>query len=112
MKGRLAVFAIILTTGLSFAGVANAQGKKTPLRFAVSFGAKLSPQPVDGRLLLILSKDASKEPRFQVSDTSLSTAQIFGIDADGMKPGEEKFFDAAVLGYPLEGLAEDRKSVV
>ena len=107
MKMRLAVSAIILVTGLLLAGVAYTQEKPAaPLRFAVSFGAKLSAQPLDGRLLLIFSKDASKEPRLQVSDTSLATAQIFGIEAEGMKPGEEKSFDATVLGYPLESLGE------
>jgi hypothetical protein len=106
MKARIAMsVALILTVGFLFVGVAAAQ-EKSQLRFAVSFGAKASVQPLDGRLLLIFSKDASKEPRLQVSDTSLATAQIFGIDADGMKPGEEKFFDATVLGYPLESLAE------
>ena len=107
MKLRLAVSAIILTTALSFLGFVYAQERTTaPLRFAVSFNTKVSAQPLDGRLLLIFSKDTSKEPRFQVSDTSLNTAQIFGIDVDGMKPGEEKFFDAALLGYPLASLAE------
>jgi hypothetical protein len=77
-----------------------------PLRFAVSFGADLSREPLDGRLLLILSHDDSAEPRFQISDTSLKTQQIFGIDVEGMRPGEEKFFGASVLGYPVESLAQ------
>jgi len=77
-----------------------------PLRFAVSFGVDLSREPLDGRLLLILSQDPSAEPRFQISDTSVKTQQIFGIDVEGMRPGEEKFFDASVLGYPVESLAQ------
>lgn len=77
-----------------------------PPRFAVSFSAEQSPQPLDGRLLLFLSTRADGEPRFQISGTSLDSQQVFGIDVEGMKPGEERSFDATVLGYPLESLSE------
>ena len=40
----------------------------------------VAPAAVDGRLLLFLSKDAATEPRFQVSATSLSLVQVFGVD--------------------------------
>jgi hypothetical protein len=74
--------------------------------FTVRFAASLSKEALDGRLLLLISKDDSREPRFQISDSSLESAQVFGIDVEGMKPGEEKGVDAAVLGYPLESLAD------
>ena len=69
-------------------------------------GASVAKEPLDGRLLVLLSKDGAREPRFQVSATSLSSAQVFGVDVDGLKPGEERTFDATVLGYPLESLRE------
>lgn len=75
-----------------------------PLRVAVSFSAEVSRAPLDGRLLLLISTDESREPRFQISGTSLDSQQVFGIDVEGMKPGEEKSFDASVLGYPVESL--------
>ena len=53
-----------------------------------------------------MSKDPSSEPRFQVSATSLSSAQVFGIDVEALKAGDERTFDAGVLGYPLESLRE------
>lgn len=77
-----------------------------PPRFAVSFSAEQSAQPLDGRLLLFISTRADGEPRFQISGTSLDSQQVFGLDVEGMKPGEEKTFDATVLGYPLESLSE------
>jgi hypothetical protein len=61
-------------------------------------------QPLDGRLLLLLSKDPAAEPRFQINDTHTSQ-QAFGIDVEGWK-GEAKVFDASVLGYPLESLRD------
>ena len=76
------------------------------LRIAVSFPEALEKSAQDGRMLLILSKDDSAEPRFQVSDTGLNTQQVFGVEAEGQRPGQEAVFDASVLGYPLETLAE------
>jgi hypothetical protein len=76
----------------------------TTMRFDISFSAAQSREPLDGRLLLILSSDESDEPRFQISD-SLKTQQVFGIDVEGLAPGREAIIDAGALGYPLESLA-------
>jgi hypothetical protein len=38
-------------------------------QFSVTFSRERSSQPLDGRLLLILSTDASAEPRMQINDT-------------------------------------------
>src|SRR5215475_14112517 len=73
------------------------------LRVAVSFPAERSKTPLDGRLLLMISTDGSKEPRNQI-DNSLKTQQIFGIDVDGLKPGTNAVFDSGVFGYPLKSL--------
>jgi hypothetical protein len=39
-----------------------------PARFAVTFPEELSAEPLDGRLVLMLSTAAEGEPRFQISD--------------------------------------------
>jgi hypothetical protein len=77
----------------------------TPLRFAVSFPADISTAPIDGRLLLMVSTDPSAEPRFQISDGA-KTQLVFGIDVEGLRPGQEAVFDATVPGYPLDSLAD------
>jgi hypothetical protein len=77
---------------------------RAPLRFAVSIPRDRSAKPLDGRVLLMVSTDASEEPRKQIS-VGLKTQQIFGIDVDGLPPGKDAIFDATVLGYPLESLA-------
>ncbi len=98
---------LVLAAGLLFpAAFAGRAALDAPLRFAVSFSPSASEKPLDGRLLLLISKDDTKEPRFLISDTSLNSQQVFGIDVAGMKPGEEKLFDASVLGYPLESFPE------
>ena len=76
------------------------------LRFRMTYPGGLSHQPLDGRLLLFLSKDDRDEPRFQISDNSLQTQQVFGIDVEGWNPEQEAFLDGIAPGYPLESLAE------
>jgi hypothetical protein len=76
------------------------------LRFSVTYGADRSARPRDGRLLLILSKDAADEPRFQVNDNALRSQQIFGLDAEGWKPGAASVFEGDVLGFPAKALGD------
>ena len=73
--------------------------KRTP-PIVVTFPASLSAQPLDGRMLLIFSNDASDEPRMQVDDTPRSQ-MVFGVTVDGLKPGEPANFDDKSAGYPL-----------
>jgi hypothetical protein len=73
----------------------------------VSVAPDVVSAPVDGRVLLLFSTSKDGEPRFQISDTHVTRSQqVFGVDADGVKPGGEVTFDATVLGYPRESLAE------
>jgi hypothetical protein len=71
---------------------------------AVRLRASVPAGGLDGRLLLLISKDDKSEPRLQVTATSLSSAQVFGTDVEGMKTGEERTFDASLPGYPVESL--------
>jgi hypothetical protein len=75
------------------------------LRFAISFAPERSRESLDGRMLLLISTDNSKEPRFQISEDPI-TQQVFGIDVDGLKPGAAALIDAAVSGYPRRSVAE------
>jgi len=73
------------------------------------FQIRLSPAirqaPVDGRLIVVVSKKMDGEPRFQVS-WGLETQQIFGIDVDGWKPGDSVEMRGNVMGAPLHTLAD------
>jgi hypothetical protein len=72
-------------------------------RFSVSFAGEQSAEPLDGRILLLLSTDGSAEPRTQISD-SPRTQMIFGLDVDGLKPGQSVIVDDAAYGYPVRYL--------
>jgi hypothetical protein len=75
------------------------------LRFGVQFPAERSAEPLDGRMLLLISSEGSAEPRFEVSDGP-ETQLAFGLDVEGLRPGVEVVFDGAVFGYPLKSLAD------
>ena len=75
------------------------------LRFDVSFPASASNEPVDGRLLLLISNNNSEEPRFQISE-DLNTQQVFGVDVDGWRPGQTRTVDQTAFGYPLRSLSQ------
>jgi hypothetical protein len=79
--------------------------QRTNLKFAVSFPEELSKEPLDGRLLLMISSDGNTEPRFQISDGP-DTQLVFGIDVEGLNPGEEAVIDADVFGYPLKSISD------
>lgn len=74
-------------------------------RFAISFDQEVLDESQDGRMLLMLSIDDSREPRFQINDGP-NTQLIFGIDVEGLAPGEEAVIDSSVFGYPIQSLAD------
>ena len=73
-------------------------------RSTVTFPAERSAAPLDGRLLVMISADTTGEPRTQVNDAA-TTAQAFGVDVDGWRPGTPQTVDAKAFGYPIRSLA-------
>jgi hypothetical protein len=61
-------------------------------------------QPLDGRVLLLLSTDAAAEPRLQITDGP-KTQIVFGVDAENWRPGTPLRVDDKAIGYPVATLA-------
>ena len=80
----------------------NPEGERTA-EISVSFSNSASDSALDGRLLLMLSSDPSGEPRFQIG-TGLDTQLIFGMNVDGMAPGEARTFTGGEPGFPYADL--------
>src|SRR5262245_22437064 len=72
---------------------------------SIKLSDTLSRENVDGRLLLIFSKNFSGEPRFQISDAP-NTQQIFGVDVEGWQPGTTKMISMNAFGYPIEKISD------
>ena len=83
---------------------AAALDTKAP-QFSITFPKDRSAQPLDGRLLLLLSNDPSEEPRMQINDTPRSQ-MVFGIDVDGLKPDQPVTINETAFGYPVRSLRE------
>jgi hypothetical protein len=101
---RLISRAVVLRTA-ALAAILLSLRAEAGLRFEVSYPRELRSTPLDGRLLVMLSKKPGEEPRFRI-DTSLDTEQVFGVDVDGLEPGETAVLDAGALGYPIARLED------
>lgn len=104
MLGRFgAVFlsAMVGLVGFAFSTPARGNG----LQFAISFPAGQVSTPLDGRLLVILSKSGEMEPRFQINDGARGQ-QIFGMDVEGMEPAKTVILDGTAFGFPIRSLHE------
>lgn len=73
------------------------------ISFTISFTTEMSDQAQDGRLLLLLANNDKTEPRFQIGD-GLKTQLVFGVDVDGMKPGQEIRIDETAFGFPIRSI--------
>ncbi len=67
----------------------------------VVYAEKQSKTPLDGRLILMISKNNKEEPRFQIVDGP-TTQVAFGQDVENWKAGESKGFSGREFGYPIE----------
>ena len=84
---------------------ADHQEERAGLAFEISFESSLSDAPQDGRLLLMLSTNASDEPRRQI-DNSTDTQLIFGLNVENWAGGDSRTIDATAIGFPLNSLAD------
>ena len=73
--------------------------------FRITIDNKLNQSALDGRLLLLMSKNNRDEPRFQVGDGA-KTQLVFGVDIENWQPGTSQLMDVQAIGYPIERLKE------
>jgi hypothetical protein len=92
--------------------VATAAGCRAPsetprsrLDLAVMVSSNVEREPVDGRLLFLISTSDGTEPRFQVR-AGADAIQVFGRDVEGLPPEETVVLDEETFGYPYPSLAE------
>jgi len=101
LTGWVAGFSVLLA---AMAGSARAQAPA--LSFTVGFPAARSAAPLDGRVILLVSRDLTREPRSHVSpDEPLDSPFIFGADVDGLAPGATATMDDTAFGWPARRLS-------
>ena len=97
---------LLLLPAFSASAQVSSDKASNRLRFEISFPESLSSEPLDGHILLGISTDPSSEPRFQLREEEAFSAQFFGLDVDGWKPGAAAVIDSLSLGYPLMSLEQ------
>ena len=100
---RLSV-AALFAAALGVVLAACAQAPAGP-RFEIAFTSELSAEPLDGRLLLMISTDDGAEPRFQIADGP-ETQVAFGVDVEGLAPGQAATIDRSALGWPVDSVMD------
>lgn len=100
--GWAAFLAVVLLSAAAWMPRAADQGG---FRFEVSVDRGVRSEPVDGRIILIVSDDNSVEPRFQRLRSPDAPA-IFGVDVDGLAPGQMAVIDGETRGWPLESISQ------
>jgi hypothetical protein len=103
MKASHLLFIGLLLVGMNC--TAPDSRKSSPIKFSITFTPEMSDQAQDGRLLLLLSNNDKAEPRNQISD-GLNAQLVFGIDVEGIKPGDAMIIDADAFGFPFQSLSE------
>jgi hypothetical protein len=100
------LFALCLSLALSLRAQSYRVHIPQDARPLASGGERASqPGPLDGRLLLLLSNDATAEPRMQIS-LSANTQNMFGVTLDGATPGSVVTVDNGATGYPRLRLSD------
>lgn len=113
---RIAVIALLAALlGGTHAGASSARAKAHApdahpaaggSSFAVTFPLERSSSPLDGRLILLLSRDLSREPRSHVdADEPLASPYIFGLNVDAFAPGQPVLLDEKAFGWPAQKLS-------
>ena len=82
--------------GLCLAGIPSFAA--ADVRFAVTLPTTVQG-PVTGRVIVVTSRRATPEPRLAFG---LGGPPAFGIDVEGLKPGETAVVDAKSDGYPFD----------
>ncbi len=110
LRGKNAAILIIASLLAGWAGPINARAENpklgiSDLKFEISFPAAVHQGPVIGRVFVMISREDSPEPRFQVGSWG-DAPPFFASDVNQLQPGEAAVIDASDPGYPLHSLRD------
>jgi hypothetical protein len=85
--------------------LAAAQRPTRGVRFAIAVPAALRPEPLTGRVFVVLSRDPDPEPRLQAGSWR-SSVPFFGVDVHQLPAGSPAIIDGHTLGFPVKSLRD------
>jgi hypothetical protein len=87
------------------AGSAAAAQPAGSFEFAVSYPVSQSSVPLDGRVILLLSRDLTREPRTHVeANEPLAAPYLFGLNVEALAPGSIAVLSDNAFGWPAAHL--------
>jgi S-formylglutathione hydrolase FrmB len=78
--------------------------QSAPTRFEISVRAATRPEPLTGRVYVMISRTNETEPRLQISQTG--GTPLFGRDVEALPAGSVAVLDASDLGSPVPSLTD------
>ena len=88
-KGILRCFFVFFLV-LNFTGCNTTES----IMFEITYDSSLGLEGYNGRLLLMITKDTLKEPRFQINDSN-ETGIIIGKNVQQWIPGQKESFNSS-----------------
>jgi len=70
-------------------------------RFEISYDKAVHSGPITGRLILVIARRETPEPRFQIGP---NVTPIFGVDVDALPPGQASVMDESTFGHPVDSI--------
>ncbi len=91
----------ITEPALSSAGEGGRTSVSGGLRFEISYDESVRPEPITGRVYVIVTQSDRRPPVAQVGETGVP---FFGRNIDELIPGQAIVIDGDVVGYPVASL--------
>ncbi|MDH3650420.1 MAG: alpha/beta hydrolase-fold protein [Saprospiraceae bacterium] len=100
-------FLLTLLFSVSIASMSHTGNKESDekIYFQVPYPSDLVSDPLNGRLMVMLSSNSEAEPRFQISDGP-ETQLVFGIDIEDWELGDQIEVSNEAYGYPIVQLSD------
>jgi hypothetical protein len=85
------------------AATACAAAAAPATQFRVSVDRAVRAEAVTGRLIVVLARKESPEPRYLIAPDALP---LFAVDVEALAAGKEAMIGAGALGHPVDSLAQ------
>ncbi len=72
-------------------------------RFEISYDKAVHPGPLTGRIILVIARRETPEPRLQIGPNA---TPIFGVDVEALQPGQATVIGESTFGHPVESLTQ------
>ena len=99
------IFTLFVLFIISASCTQLSEKKQGTFSFVISFTDDHGLESLDGRLLLLISNNDSREPRFQISDGP-NTQMVFGMNVADWEPEQPAIIDSESFGYPIESITD------